>query len=186
MLTNSRRLFWFFSSLHFLFVFLPLVLLGYCFIKPKFLNAWLLGASLFFYYIGAKNYLALLLLIIGIAYISGIIIAWAKSKIVKIITLILSVSLMIFTMAYFKYYDFAVANINSFFHTNYSVKNVILPIGISFFVFQAISYVVDVYRGESYLKNPIDMALYISFFPQLIAGPIVRFHDIREYWGGRI
>ena len=183
MLTNSRRLFWFFSSLHFLFVFLPLVLLGYCFIKPKFLNAWLLGASLFFYYIGAKNYLALLLLIIGIAYISGIIIAWAKSKIIKIITLILSVSLMILSMSYYKYYDFIVANINSFFHTNYSVKNIVLPIGISFFVFQAISYVVDVYRGESYLKNPIDMALYISFFPQLIAGPIVRFHDIREQLG---
>lgn len=160
-----------------------MVLSGDCFIKPKFLNAWLLGASLFFYYIGAKNYLALLLLIIGIAYISGIIIAWAKSKIIKIITLILSVSLMNLSMSYYKYYDFIVANINSFFHTNYSVKNIVLPIGISSFVFQEISYVVDVYRGESYLKNLIDMALYISFFPQLIAGPIVRFHDIREYFG---
>jgi D-alanyl-lipoteichoic acid acyltransferase DltB (MBOAT superfamily) len=158
-------------------------LLGYFLIKPQYSNAWLLGASLIFYYIGAKNYLKLLLLIIGLAYISGLLIAWFKEKWMRIIIMTASVSAMIFTMAYFKYYDFVVDNINAFFHTSYSLANMVLPIGISFFVFQAISYVVDVYRGELYLKNPIDMALYISFFPQLIAGPIVRFHDIREYLG---
>ena len=172
-----------FSSLHFLFLFLPIVLFGYFLIKPKYLNAWLLGASLFFYYVGAANYLKLLLLIVGISYISGLLIAWLKKNWIRFFFLISSVSLMVFAMAYFKYYDFVVDNLNAFFHTSYSLTNMVLPIGISFFVFQAISYVVDVYRGEPYLKNPIDMALYISFFPQLIAGPIVRFHDIREYLG---
>ena len=97
--------------------------------------------------------------------------------------MLIAVVLMIYTMAYYKYYDFIIDNMNSFFHTSYSLAHMILPIGISFFVFQAISYVIDVYRGERYLKNPVDMALYISFFPQLIAGPIVRYSDIREYLG---
>ena len=172
-----------FSSLHFLFFFLPVVLIGYFLIKPKYSNAWLLLASLYFYYVGAKNYLKLLLLIIGIAYISGLFISLLKKKWMKKVCMTLSVLSMISVMAYYKYYDFVLDNFNNFFHTSYPLSNMVLPIGISFFVFQAISYVVDVYRGESYLKNPIDMALYISFFPQLIAGPIVRFHDIREYLG---
>lgn len=172
-----------FSSLQFMFGFFPIVLLGYFLIKPKYSNVWLLGASLIFYYIGAKNHIKLLLIIILIAYISGILNAWLKKKWIRLFVTGISVSCMIFAMAYFKYYDFVIQNINYFFRTNYSMTNMALPIGISFFAFQAISYVIDVYRGESFLKNPIDMALYISFFPQLIAGPIVRFHDIREYLG---
>ncbi len=170
-----------FSSLQFLFIFLPVVLLGYVLIKPKFANAWLLVASLYFYYAGAGKYIFLLLAVIAVSYFSGLIISKVSKKPVKIATVAVSVTLMISAMAYFKYFDFAIANINAIFHRNQPLTNMILPIGISFFVFQAISYVVDVYRGEEYLKNPIDMALYISFFPQLIAGPIVRFHDIREY-----
>lgn len=170
-----------FSSLQFLFIFLPVVLLGYALIKPKFANAWLLAASLYFYYAGAGKYIFLLLAVIAVAYLSGIIISKVNQKPVKIVASAVSVTLMISAMAYFKYFDFAIANLNAIFHRNHPLTNIILPIGISFFVFQAISYVVDVYRGEEYLKNPIDMALYISFFPQLIAGPIVRFHDIREY-----
>lgn len=170
-----------FSSLQFLFIFLPVVLLGYVLIKPKFANAWLLAASLYFYYAGAGKYIFLLLAVIAVSYLSGIFISKVNKKPVKIAAVAVSVTLMISAMAYFKYFDFAIANLNAIFHKSHPLTNMILPIGISFFVFQAISYVVDVYRGEEYLKNPIDMALYISFFPQLIAGPIVRFSDIREY-----
>ena len=172
-----------FSSLQFLFIFLPVVLLGYLLIsiKPKFANAWLLAASLYFYYAGAGKYIFLLLAVIAVSYISGIIISKANKRQVKTLTVAISVTLMISAMAYFKYFDFAIANLNAILHRDHPLTNMILPIGISFFVFQAISYVVDVYRGEEHLKNPIDMALYISFFPQLIAGPIVRFRDIREY-----
>ncbi len=74
-----------------------------------------------------------------------------------------------------------IATINALFKLDISSMSMVLPVGISFFSFQAISYIIDVYRGETALKNPIDMGLYISFFPQLIAGPIVRFHDIKEY-----
>lgn len=88
---------------------------------------------------------------------------------------------MLLTMGYFKYWNFLIYNINIFLNKALSTKDIALPIGISFFTFQAISYIVDVYRGEKALINPIDMGLYISFFPQLIAGPIVRFHDIKEF-----
>ena len=170
-----------FSSLEFLFVFLPIVLIGYIFIKRRYANAWLMLASLYFYYLGAKDYLKLLLLVIFLAYLAGLVEGNAESKLLKGITLFVSVGTMLFLMGYYKYYDFVINNINAIFHKTYEVTNMILPIGISFFVFQAISYVVDVYRGEKHISNPIDMALYISFFPQLIAGPIVRYHNIIQY-----
>lgn len=170
-----------FSSLGFLFIFLPIVILGYV-IFPRYLkNIWLLLSSLFFYYIGAGKYIFLLLFIILISWGAGFILDKCINKKIKKLTVIISISLMIITMGYFKYFDFIIENINLFFHAQFIKKELILPIGISFFVFQAISYVVDIYRGEKCLRNPIDMALYISFFPQLIAGPIVRFKDIRCY-----
>lgn len=150
-------------------------------IRPQFSNAWLLAASLFFYFIEAQNYIYLLFLIIGIDYFSGLILGKVSNVKIRKVTVFVSVASMIAIMTYYKYYDFVVKNLNYYFHTDIATRDIILPIGISFFVFQAISYLVDIYRGEDYLRNPIDMALYISFFPQLIAGPIVRFHDIREY-----
>ena len=170
-----------FSSLEFLFVFLPIVLIGYVFVKPQFANAWLMASSLYFYYLGAKEYLKLLLFIILVAYIAGLLEEKIKIKVIRGVVMFMSIGTMLFLMAYYKYYDFVIVNINAIFHKNLTVTNMILPIGISFFVFQAISYVVDVYRGEENIKNPIDMILYISFFPQLIAGPIVRYHNIRAY-----
>lgn len=172
-----------FTSLEFLFLFFPIVFIGYLFINPKngCENLWLLLSSLMFYYIGAKDQFWLLIFIIAIAYISGLLEAVATSLKMKRIILILSVCSMLLTMGYFKYFNFLIFNINVIFNKSIEAKNIALPIGISFFTFQAISYVVDVYRGEKALKNPIDMGLYISFFPQLIAGPIVRFHDISEY-----
>ncbi len=176
-----------FSSFQFLFFFLPVVIIGYLLIKPELLNAWLLVASLFFYYAGAQEYVYLLLLVIGIAYVAGIALDKADKTdkdsipVIRKIILFVAVAFMVALMCYYKYFNFMVYNLNRLFHMTLSGRDAVLPIGISFFVFQAISYVVDVYKGEKYLKNPVDMALYISFFPQLIAGPIVRFHDIREY-----
>lgn len=169
-----------FSSLEFMFLFLPIVLIVYVLVKPKFANAWLLTASIFFYYKGAKEYLVLLLSVILLSYISGLIIDKTGNEKAKKSVLFLSLAGMIAVMIYYKYCNFLITNINWLLHKELPQKNIILPIGISFFIFQAISYVVDVYRGEKCLKNPIDMGLYISFFPQLIAGPIVRFHDIRQ------
>lgn len=171
-----------FSTLGFLFLFFPLVFMIYFFIKTAYANLWLLIASLLFYYIGDKGHLRLLIYIIAISYLTGFIIQKSNKNIVKRITLCISLLLMIGIMGYYKYWNFMIQNFNNLFGRNSpSPDKIVLPIGISFFIFQAVSYVVDIYRGESALKNPIDMALYISFFPQLIAGPIIRFHDIRKY-----
>ena len=170
-----------FSSLSFLLLFLPLVFAVYFFIKPCYANAWLLIASLIFYYIGAKEYIGLLLLIISVSYISGLFMNRLNGQNKKKLLLATSLCVMIGVMCYYKYWNFLLSNINAFFKQNYVNEQILLPIGISFFTFQAISYVVDIYRGEKPLRNPIDMMLYVSFFPQLIAGPIVRFHDIRKY-----
>lgn len=170
-----------FSSLEFLFLFLPVVFLEYILIKPNWANAWLFAASLFFYYTGAKDQLWLLITVIAICYFSGLLMSRTKKRAVKRLVLIGSVGSMLLTMTYFKYWNFLIYNYNLFFHAGLETKHILLPIGISFFTFQAISYIVDIYRGEKALTSPIDMGLYISFFPQLIAGPIVRFHDVAEY-----
>jgi alginate O-acetyltransferase complex protein AlgI len=172
-----------FSSLSFLFFFFPLVFTGYMLINVNYANAWLLAASLFFYYAGAGEHICILIGMIGVAYISGILISTLHTRNRKRIALTGSLCTMLGIMGYYKYWNFLTENINMIFHKGYDTGTVLLPIGISFFTFQAVSYVVDIYRGEKPLKNPIDLALYISFFPQLIAGPIVRFHDIKEYLG---
>lgn len=170
-----------FSSLSFLFLFLPIVFIIYLFIKPQYANLWLLIASIVFYYIGDKEHIWLLFGIIVIAYLSGLIISKCQIRLIKKMFMVSSAILMIGVMVYYKYWNFMITSINSFLKTDLELKSIIFPVGISFFIFQAVSYVVDIYRGESALKNPIDIALYISFFPQLIAGPIVRFHDVYKY-----
>ncbi len=169
-----------FSSLEFLFYFFPIVFIAYLLIKPMFGNILLLCASLVFYYLGASEHIDLLLLVILIAYLSGIIQHNLHGRCAKKTVLIVSITSMLLLLGYYKYWDLLYVNLNIFFDIKY--RNVVLPIGISFFIFQAISYVVDVYRGEKPLYSPVDMGLYISFFPQLIAGPIVRFRDIRTYF----
>lgn len=172
-----------FSSLSFLFFFFPLVFTGYILINVNYANAWLLAASLFFYYAGAGEHICILICMIGVAYTSGLLISALHTRNQKRIALAGSLCMMLGIMGYFKYWNFLIENINMLFHKGYDTGTVLLPIGISFFTFQAVSYVVDIFRGEKPLKNPIDLALYISFFPQLIAGPIVRFHDIQDYLG---
>lgn len=170
-----------FSSLGFLFFFFPLVFIVYFFINPKYANFWLLIASLVFYYVGDKKHIWLLIYIIAVAYGTGFAMQKFNRISVKRLLLCVSLFLMLGTMTYYKYWNFMTENINALFGRTLETRKVMLPIGISFFIFQAISYVVDIYRGEKALKNPIDMALYISFFPQLIAGPIIRFHDVSKY-----
>ena len=169
-----------FSSLTFLFVFLPVVLIGYYIMPSKGKNIWLLLASLFFYFYGEPKYLVIMLAVISISYVFGLI-TEKVSGIARKILLGFSVFSSLSALIYFKYTDFFISTVNSAFKTDFDLLNIVMPIGISFFTFQAISYNIDVYRGDvPAQKNPINLALYISLFPQLVAGPIVRYSDVER------
>ena len=170
-----------FSSTIFLYYFLPIVLFIYYIILPKrteILNIFLLIISLCFYAWGEPIYVFLLIFSCFINWLFGLLVDKYRrySKIIIICTFILNLSLLFF----FKYLNFTCKTL-AIFNININIPNIILPIGISFFTFQAISYVIDVYhkKGEAQ-KNPLNVALYISLFPQLIAGPIVRYETIYE------
>lgn len=171
-----------FCSEIFLFLFLPAVLLGYYALKPagiKAQNMLLLLASIFFYGWGEPKFVYIMLASILLNYLFGLFMSMSESKPVRKLFLGASIVVNISLLFVYKYLDFAIENVNALFRTNLPLKNIALPIGISFFTFQAMSYVIDVYRGkEKVQKNPFDLALYISFFPQLIAGPIVRYETI--------
>lgn len=174
-----------FSSTVFIFIFLPAVLLGYHAILRgnRARNILLLAASLLFYAWGEPVYVFLMLGSIAGNYGFGLLLKrTARKKGVLVFAVIFNLGILF----YFKYLNFAVENINALFGTALSVPPVSLPIGISFFSFQAMSYVIDVYRGTAEVqRNPLDLGLYISFFPQLIAGPIVRYNTIAEQIGRR-
>lgn len=168
-----------FSSMIFLSVFLPVVLVGYYFLSKEKRLYWLLLASLFFYSWGEPKNVAIMLLVCLVNYIGAIIISKVNSRRKRLAVLICDVSLTLFALVYFKYFNFLLSNINIVFQQSFEVRNIVMPLGISFFIFQTLSYVIDVYRKEvepqiSFYK----LTLYISFFPQLIAGPIVQYHDI--------
>ena len=180
-----------FSSNLFLFAFLPLTLLLY-FILPKNLatknirNSVLLVLSLVFYSWGELHYLWLLLLSITANYFFGIAIGKKQTKRSKDFIIFAAVVVNLVLLGYFKYANFLFENLNQFFSTQIANDKIHLPIGISFFTFHAISYLIDIYRGKCRAqKNIFDLALYISFFPQLIAGPIVRYNAIEIYLGER-
>ncbi|MGL5278343.1 MAG: MBOAT family O-acyltransferase [Cetobacterium sp.] len=167
-----------FSSLVFLGIFFPVILLIYFNVKQKLRNYVLLVGSLMFYAWGEPRYLSIMLIVIFLNYISGILIEKIEHK--KII-LWISVGLNLSILFYFKYYNFAVQNFNKLYWDDFPTINVVMPIGISFFIFQGLSYVVDVYRRDVEPQKDIyKLALYISLFPQLIAGPIVKYHDIQK------
>ena len=166
-----------FTSISFLYYFLPIVLIIYFIMPNKYRNFILFISSMFFYFYGEPKYIILMLLEILIAYFGTIIIDKTKNKTIFIFTILIHVLLLCF----FKYTDFLITNINSIFKTNINLLRISLPIGISFYTFQIISYVVDVYRGKvSVQKSFIRLATYVSLFPQLIAGPIVRYETIEE------
>ncbi|MBB6454563.1 alginate O-acetyltransferase complex protein AlgI [Salirhabdus euzebyi] len=181
-----------FSSPVFLFVFLPVVLIGYFLIRNRYKNIFLLIASLFFYSWGEPKYVLIMLLSIAINYFFGALVENyidKKNLAKKIVAVAIIANLGI--LAFYKYLNFIVENINILIvkigMEPIYLEPIDLPIGISFFTFQALSYVVDVYRRESRAqKNPLDLALYISLFPQLVAGPIVRYGDVAEQIKNRI
>lgn len=168
-----------FSSIPFLFYFLPAVLICY-FIVPKFAkNTVLLIFSLLFYAWGEPKYVFLMLASISVGYVSGIIIEKFKGKKIQKIVLLISVLLCISGLICFKYADFFIKNFNTVTDLSVPLFSLALPIGISFYSFQIISYLIDVYRGETVAqKNFVNLAAYVSLFAQLIAGPIVRYTDI--------
>ena len=168
-----------FSSMTFVFVFLPIVLLLYLVTKKELHNPILLIASIIFYAWGEPRYLAIMLLTILINWLGAIVVDKFKNhkKIYLTLTIIANLGFLI----YFKYFNFLIDNCNNMFHAHIDPLNIVMPIGISFYTFQALSYVVDVYRGDCKVQKDIyKLALYICLFPQLIAGPIVKYHDVAE------
>ena len=168
-----------FSSIPFLYYFLPAVMLLY-FIAPKKLkNAVILLSSLFFYAWGEPKYVILMVVSITIGYILGLLIEKFRGKTASKLFLALSVLFSIGALGYFKYADFFISNFNAATGLSVPLLRIALPIGISFYTFQLLSYTIDVYRGDTPAqKNPVTLAAYISLFPQLIAGPIVRYSDV--------
>lgn len=170
-----------FSSIPFLYYFLPVVLILY-FIAPKKLkNSVLLLTSLVFYGWGEPKYVVLMIASILIGYVSGLLIeAFSQKKLSKLF-LWLSVGINIGFLAYFKYADFFIENFNTATGLSVPLLRIALPIGISFYTFQILSYTVDVYRKDvPAQKNIINLAAYVTMFPQLIAGPIVRYSHIAK------
>lgn len=167
-----------FSSMTFVFMFLPVVCALYLLCKKELHNPILLVASILFYAWGEPKFLAIMLITIILNYYGAIIVEKSvNKKIPLIITIISNLGFLI----YFKYFNFILDNLNALLHSNIDPLNIIMPIGISFYTFQALSYVIDVYRGECKAQKDIyKLALFICLFPQLIAGPIVKYHDIAD------
>ena len=168
-----------FSSIPFLFYFIPCVAILY-FAAPKCLkNSVLLLSSLFFYGWGEPRYLVFMLLSIAQGYVFGLLIERHHGRRRSKLYLTASVLFSLLLLGYCKYADFFIDNFNAVTGLSVPLLHIALPIGISFYTFQILSYVVDVYRGDAPAqKNAIHLAAYIAMFPQLIAGPIVRYSDI--------
>ena len=167
-----------FSSISFIYYFLPLLLIIYFIIPKKHKNKVLLLFSLLFYFLGEPKYIIILILSCLINYIIGNLIY--KNKYKKVY-LIIGILYNVIQLLIFKYTNFFIENINNIFNSNISYLYIIMPIGISFFTFQALGYIIDIYRiKHKPAKNIIDFMTYICLFPQLIAGPIVRYYDIEK------
>jgi alginate O-acetyltransferase complex protein AlgI len=172
-----------FSSIIFLFMFLPVTLFIYVIVGRRLRNYFLLFASLVFYAWGETAYVLIMLLSIVANYVAGLTIDHFKERPQAKLFLGFAVAFNIGLLSVFKYANFIVNNLNTFLGffelPTMALQPVHLPIGISFFTFQAMSYVIDIYRRDAVVqRNPVNIGLYIALFPQLIAGPIVRFHDI--------
>ena len=177
-----------FSSTIFLCIFLPLVLLGYYICPKKGRNFFLLIASLVFYAWGEPKYVFLMVFSIIANYVFGLLMEKHRQNSRRLkLMLVLSVVIDLGLLGVFKYTDFIISNINAAFGANFDLLKLALPIGISFYTFQAMSYTIDVYRNDVKVqRNIIDFGMYITMFPQLIAGPIVRYADVEEQLRDRI
>lgn len=194
-----------FSSNLFVFLFLPLTIAGYYLIRKTWRNIFLLVMSLGFYAWGEPKFVFVMIASIVFNYLMGLVISWLNTKdkcadcedgncpartiteTVRKAALTFAVLGNVGLLFAYKYLDFGIKITNELFHTKYKAVGLALPIGISFFTFQAMSYVIDVYRGKAAVqKKPHDLALYVSFFPQLIAGPIVRYTTVAEQIKSRV
>lgn len=170
-----------FSSMTFLFVFMPLVMAVYFLSKKEIRNYVLLIASIIFYAWGEPRYLAIMIITILVNYAGAILLDKHYSSRQRLWIVSLTIVLDLSFLFYFKYFNFVVDNINGVLTTDFQLLDVIMPIGISFYTFQAMSYLIDVYRREvPAQKDVYKLALYIVLFPQLVAGPIVKYHDVCE------
>lgn len=170
-----------FSTISFIYYFLAAVLLIYFIVPFKFKNFVLLIASLFFYFYGEPVYTLLMLATTLSSYIHGLLIDRFRGRVWSKVFMWSSVITSIGVLGFFKYSNFFISNVNSIFNAEIKLLNIALPIGISFYTFQTLSYTIDVYRGEAKVqKSFIRLATYVSLFPQLIAGPIVRYTTVEE------
>jgi D-alanyl-lipoteichoic acid acyltransferase DltB (MBOAT superfamily) len=166
-----------FSSLVFLFIFLPVFLLLFFFLKKEAHNSFLLIASLVFYTWGEGDFLFLLLLSIVINYLLGLLVDKIEQQTTRKFIFILAIIFNLGLLIYFKYTLFILDNLNM----QGALGPIHLPIGISFFTFQALSFIIDIYRKTiSMDKNPLNFALYMALFPKLITGPITPYHNLKD------
>ena len=171
-----------FSSTVFTFLFLPIVLLIYYLSKEQYRNNILLIASLLFYAYGEPRFVFLMIFSIIMNWAMALLIENSKENArMRKIVLVMAVLINIGILFVFKYVDFSITIFNMLFGSSLGILGIKLPIGISFFTFQAISYIIDIYRGEGKVQRSLlKVGLYISLFPQLIAGPIVRYKTVAE------
>ena len=170
-----------FSSIPFLYYFLPCVLIAYYCVPKSIKNIVLLLASLIFYGWGEPSYVFLMTGSIVLGYVFGILIEKFQKTIWAKVFLLISVGISLGLLGYFKYSNFFIKNFNTALGTSIPLLKVVLPIGISFYTFQLVSYIIDVYWGKVRAqRNFISLATYITMFPQLIAGPIVRYSDVEK------
>lgn len=171
-----------FSSMVFLFAFLPIVMLLYYAAPMKLRNIILAVSGVFFYAWGEPVYVLMMLLTIAVDFFCGLLLSrYDGNKKARLAVLVLTIILNLGFFVVFKYSSFIITNINDWFNLNINDPKLPLPIGISFYTFQAMSYVIDLYRKEiAVQKNIINFTGYVTMFPQLIAGPIVRYSDIEH------
>ncbi len=172
-----------FNTFEFIFIFLPLTLIIYFLLNKfklvKIATAWLVLASLFYYSYWKLDYLPIILASMIFNYAIGSTLSnETKLKINRRLLLIFGILGNVFLLAYFKYFDFVLYNLNLIFHQNFNYSNLLLPLAISFFTFQQIAYIVDSYEGKTKEYDFLTYALFVTFFPQLIAGPIVHHKEM--------
>ncbi|WP_449000562.1 hypothetical protein [Myxosarcina sp. GI1(2024)] len=172
-----------FNSWEFIFVFLPLTLLIFFQIQGRGYHrvaiTWLVLASLFFYGWWNPAYLRLIIFSLLFNYFTGFYLSQkGKARIYRQLVLILGLTVNLALIGYFKYANFFVSSVNDIVGTNFTLNQIILPLAISFFTFQQITYLVDSYRGETKEYSFLNYCLFVTFFPQLIAGPIVHHQEV--------
>ena len=169
-----------FSSNLFLFMFLPAVLVIYYMLNRRLRNPFLLLVSLVFYAWGTGKFVVMMVASALFNYVAAMVLDRLKDSPWRKPALAVTVAVNLSLLFVYKYLDFFITNINLL-GFDFPLQHIALPLGISFFTFQAMSYSLDVYMGRALVqKNPLNVALYVSFFPQLVAGPIVRYQTIAD------